>query len=69
MIYLFIPYTKRVANGVTVLWIFLIIIGIGSVYFHATLSFVSSTDFRNADRTIRHPRSVNWPTKSPFYGY
>ncbi|UJR14821.1 hypothetical protein I4U23_001808 [Adineta vaga] len=40
MIYLFQPYSKRVANGIMILWIILIIIGIGSVYFHATLSLV-----------------------------
>jgi len=38
MIILFASYSKRVANGITVLWILIIIIGIGSVYFHATLS-------------------------------
>jgi alkaline ceramidase len=38
MIILFASYTKRAANGISILWIFLIIIGIGSVYFHATLS-------------------------------
>jgi alkaline ceramidase len=40
MIILFASYTKRAANGISILWIFLIIIGIGSVYFHATLSLV-----------------------------
>jgi len=38
MIILFASYSKRVANGITILWILIIIIGIGSVYFHATLS-------------------------------
>lgn len=38
MIIFFASYSKRVANGISVLWILLIIIGIGSVYFHATLS-------------------------------
>ncbi|CAF1509934.1 unnamed protein product [Rotaria sp. Silwood1] len=40
MIFLFRPYSKRVANGIAILWILVIIIGIGSVYFHATLSLV-----------------------------
>ncbi|CAF3826395.1 unnamed protein product [Rotaria sp. Silwood1] len=38
MIILFASYSRRVANGLTILWILLIVIGIGSVYFHATLS-------------------------------
>jgi len=38
MIILFASYSKRVGNGISILWILLIIIGIGSVYFHATLS-------------------------------
>ncbi|CAF1499079.1 unnamed protein product [Rotaria magnacalcarata] len=38
MIILFRPYSKRVANGIGILWIILIVIGAGSVYFHATLS-------------------------------
>ncbi|CAF1204559.1 unnamed protein product [Adineta ricciae] len=38
MIALFASYSKRTANGISVLWILLIIIGTGSVYFHATLS-------------------------------
>ncbi|CAF1085432.1 unnamed protein product [Adineta steineri] len=38
MIILFSSYSKRVTNGITILWLLLIIIGIGSVYFHATLS-------------------------------
>jgi len=40
MIILFSSYSKRTANGIAVLWVLLIIIGIGSVYFHATLSLV-----------------------------
>lgn len=40
MIILFQPYSKRMANGIIILWILLIMIGIGSVYFHATLSLV-----------------------------
>ncbi|CAF1121573.1 unnamed protein product [Rotaria sordida] len=40
MISLFRSYSKRVANGIAILWILLIIIGFGSVYFHATLSLV-----------------------------
>ncbi len=40
MIILFASYSKRVANGITALWILLIVIGIGSAYFHATLSLV-----------------------------
>ncbi len=40
MIILFASYSKRVANGITILWILLIVIGIGSTYFHATLSLV-----------------------------
>lgn len=42
MIVLFASYSKRAANGIRILWVFLIVIGIGSVYFHATLSLVGS---------------------------
>lgn len=38
MIIFFASYSKRVANGIAILWILLMIIGAGSVYFHATLS-------------------------------
>ncbi|CAF1217334.1 unnamed protein product [Rotaria magnacalcarata] len=37
-IILFSSYSRRIANGITVLWLLLIVIGIGSIYFHATLS-------------------------------
>ena len=42
MIFLFASYSKRASNGIRILWMFLIAIGIGSVYFHATLSLVGS---------------------------
>jgi alkaline ceramidase len=44
MIILFQPYSKRVANGIMVLWVLVIVIGIGSIYFHSTLSLVSSSE-------------------------
>ncbi|CAF0760944.1 unnamed protein product [Didymodactylos carnosus] len=38
MIALFRPYTKKASNSILILWILLIFVGIGSLYFHATLS-------------------------------
>ena len=33
-------YARRVTYGVHLVWFMLIIVGVGSVYFHATLSLV-----------------------------
>ncbi|CAH1796063.1 unnamed protein product [Owenia fusiformis] len=40
LIYLFRQYTRQVDWGVNVVWVLLIIVGAGSVYFHTTLSIV-----------------------------
>jgi hypothetical protein len=53
MITLFASYSKRFANGVPILWIFLVIIGLGSVYFHATLSLVCIDG--SSDEMSMHP--------------
>ena len=37
--YLFGPYSRLVGPGINVMWLLLMVIGLGSVYFHATLSF------------------------------
>lgn len=38
MIVLFRDFGKYVTNGIHVIWLFLVIVGLGSVYFHATLA-------------------------------
>jgi len=40
LIYLFKQYQRQVCSSVNVVWILLIIVGVGSVYFHSTLSLV-----------------------------
>lgn len=40
LIYLFKQYQRQVCRGVNVVWILLIVVGVGSVYFHSTLSLV-----------------------------
>ena len=40
MMSLFVDYGRRVTYGIHVIWIMLIVVGLGSVYFHATLSMV-----------------------------
>ena len=38
-IYLYGPYAKRVDPGINIVWALLLLVGVGSGYFHATLSF------------------------------
>jgi len=40
LIYLFKQYQRQVCGGVNVVWILLILVGVGSAYFHSTLSLV-----------------------------
>lgn len=40
LIYLFKQYQRQVCSGVNVVWVLLIFVGAGSVYFHSTLSLV-----------------------------
>ena len=37
--YLFHPYSKHMGPGINVVWLLLMVVGLGSIYFHATLSF------------------------------
>lgn len=40
LIYLFKDYGKHVHPGIHIVWLMLIIVGISSAYFHATLSLM-----------------------------
>ncbi|GAB6027076.1 hypothetical protein CHUAL_013802 [Chamberlinius hualienensis] len=40
LMYLFQPYARHVTPGIHIVWILLIIVGVTSAYFHATLSMV-----------------------------
>ena len=40
LIYLFKQYQRQVCHGVNLVWALLILVGVGSAYFHSTLSLV-----------------------------
>ena len=37
--YLFGPYSRLIGSGINVVWLLIMVVGLGSIYFHATLSF------------------------------